>query len=495
MSRRLLIVDPMATNRIALKAALLAALYDVACAETGAGALERIGAESFDLVLAAGQLPDMTGAGLCRHLRDGDDDPPPVLLLDDAPCAATALDALEAGAEARLCRPLRADWLLAHIRSILRARDVKAELRRRDATACQLGFADDAAPFAAAGRVILIGPADRAATDLCDALAAGTGHRVAIMPEREALSMDPATAAAPDLFVLPVPARNAADRLSLLSELRSRQASRHAAVIVLHAGGNRESGARALDLGANDLAVEGCPASELAARIARQLARKRDEDRLRATVDAGLRLAATDPLTGLYNRRFALHHLSDLARGTWASGGGYGVMIVDIDHFKSVNDTHGHIAGDAVLTQVAHRLRDDLRGADLMARIGGEEFLVALPTTTADEAATMAERLRALVADTPLPLAGADPVPVTVSIGAAVGQGPAAQVIEAADRALYAAKSAGRNRVRTAPFPLPEAPCSAPSAGTRHSRTAGTWPESGSPAPSGPPHDQLPRGA
>jgi len=166
-----------------------------------------------------------------------------------------------------------------------------------------------------------------------------------------------------------------------------------------------------------------------------------------------LRLALVDPLTGLYNRRHAIPELRAIAARAEQTGCGYGVMVVDLDRFKLVNDHHGHAAGDAVLVEVARRLSANLREGDLLARIGGEEFLIALPGSTAPEAQLVAERLCHAVEETPIRLASGLGLSVTVSIGVAVSvprtSAPAMidAVVEAADLALLEAKGAGRNQV------------------------------------------------
>jgi len=186
------------------------------------------------------------------------------------------------------------------------------------------------------------------------------------------------------------------------------------------------------------------------------LRRKRADDRLRASVQDGLRLAVIDPLTGLYNRRYAAARLTAIAEAAAAEGGEFAVMVVDLDRFKSVNDHWGHAAGDAVLVEVARRLGQSLRSGDLLARIGGEEFLAALPATGLTEGRIVAERLCHAVEETPVQLPGGAGIAVTVSIGLAVGRAPGAGVplrdtmrdtVDRADRALLAAKSAGRNQV------------------------------------------------
>jgi diguanylate cyclase (GGDEF)-like protein len=133
-------------------------------------------------------------------------------------------------------------------------------------------------------------------------------------------------------------------------------------------------------------------------------------------------------------------------------------MLVDIDHFKKVNDNHGHHVGDQVLKQVAEMLGSELRGVDLLARYGGEEFMLLLPDTTRDDGAAIAKRLCANVARQPFTCDGDQRVKVTVSIGVACLEGersylptPGMWLFQQADAALYAAKQAGRNRVEIAP--------------------------------------------
>jgi diguanylate cyclase (GGDEF)-like protein len=161
-------------------------------------------------------------------------------------------------------------------------------------------------------------------------------------------------------------------------------------------------------------------------------------------------LAATDALTGLFNRRVFDVRLAEEVQRTRRFGQFFSLLLLDIDHFKRINDRHGHMFGDQVLRRLADVLRAQMREVDVVARFGGEEFVVVLPGTDATGAQQMAERLRASIAATDFAFGEQAPVPVTVSVGTASFPEDAASgadLLAHADVALYQAKANGRNRV------------------------------------------------
>jgi two-component system cell cycle response regulator len=178
--------------------------------------------------------------------------------------------------------------------------------------------------------------------------------------------------------------------------------------------------------------------------------RKRYMDALRTRLDQSLELAVTDPLTGLYNRRFLVAQLGPLVQRAQCGGGPLSVMAIDLDHFKKVNDTFGHNVGDEVLKEFAMRLASNVRPSDFACRIGGEEFVVIMPATTGDVGCLAAERLRRHICGAPFHVsAPIERLDVSVSIGVAECQAgdDADSLLKRADDGLYEAKRAGRNRV------------------------------------------------
>ncbi|MBT9382976.1 diguanylate cyclase [Pseudooceanicola sp. CBS1P-1] len=166
--------------------------------------------------------------------------------------------------------------------------------------------------------------------------------------------------------------------------------------------------------------------------------------------ETALALAAeTDSLTGLNNRRAFDRVLHEQVDKLGTPGNGFALMMLDVDHFKRFNDTHGHLAGDEALRQVAESLASEARESDMVFRYGGEEFAVVLPGLRAEDAFSAAERVRQTVARRGVVLPGGERIAATVSIGvvAPLSAGSSEQVVARADRALYAAKSGGRNQV------------------------------------------------
>ncbi|HRK35745.1 MAG TPA: GGDEF domain-containing protein, partial [Candidatus Hydrogenedentes bacterium] len=178
------------------------------------------------------------------------------------------------------------------------------------------------------------------------------------------------------------------------------------------------------------------------------------------------RLSQTDFLTQVYNRSAIVRRLSEELSRSARGAGPLALYILDIDHFKTINDTYGHAAGDQVLVEVARRLREQCRTYDATGRYGGEEFVIVAPGPLAEEIGAVGERIRQSIASTPI-LADGREIPVTASIGGVwIAAGVSSQVdtvVKQADELLYQAKHGGRNRVVTGTLGATAEPISAPS--------------------------------
>lgn len=455
MSGRILIADSMATNRIVLKVRLAEARYETLFAADAASCLRMATENAPDVILLDRALPDMDGTDLVRRLRANPvtrELPVVMIMAGDDP--AQRLAALRAGADDMLTKPFDEPVLMARLRCLLRSRDNGIDRQAQTAALGAIGVAEAAQPFEPAGRFVLVSERPESALRWRKELGAHLPERLQILTRDEALASD--TTGAPDVYAIDADLGSAGSGLRLMSDLRCRSGSRHAAICMILPEAGGTSAAMAFDLGADDLVAPGVDPAELALRLRALLRRKRQGDRRRASLEDGLRLAMIDPLTGLYNRRFALAQLGHLLSEGEASGEGVAVMVIDLDRFKSVNDRWGHAAGDAVLAEVAARLGSTLREGDLLARIGGEEFLVALPRATLAEAQRRAEALREAVHHPTVALPDGGQLAVTVSIGLALSGPPAAaprsgdrvaDLIDRADRALLSAKADGRNQV------------------------------------------------
>lgn len=458
MAGDILIIDSVATNRIVLKVKLLAAQYRVRPCATIAEAKAEIAASLPDLIMVETCHNQAETLAFCRDLKRATSTSViPIIATGGFATPADRVNALQAGADDVLNKPFDDQVLQARIRSLLRARDARQELRMRDGTRTALGFAEAGSQFTARASLTIASDGADMANRLSDqAQLIGNPDITGVMLDQILNEQDRLPKA--DLFIIDFRSGLAEDTLlfRLLSELRSRSHTRHTSLLVLLPEQARAAGAMALDLGANDVVATAVDDTEIALRAKTLIRAKQEADALRLTVESGLEAAITDPLTGLFNRRYALPHLTRLSAESQKSGRQFAIMVLDLDHFKAINDTYGHKAGDDVLRQLGRRLQDNLRAVDLLARIGGEEFLVAIPNSDAVHARTAAERLCTLISSAPF-FVGPDHTEVTVTMSVGVSLSNAEEAVElpqdledlvnAADLALFDAKNAGRNTV------------------------------------------------
>ena len=460
MHGRILIIDDVATNRIIYKVKLGDAFYEPLLAANGQSGLAMARAERPDLILLDLILPDMPGSDVLRALRaDPVTRPIPVIVLTGSCDPEARMAALAAGADDVMSKPVSDQMLMARVRNLLRARGETGFISSAWGMPAHsvLGLAEAPEGFQSLGTVALVASQPETALRWKLEVQGHMRDRLVVMTRDQAMSVSADGGgdglAVPDVFVIEADLDGSGGGLRLMSELDSRSATRHCATCIVTPEAAGESAAMAFDMGADDVVSRSIAARELALRLHILIRRKRQSDTVRATVEDGLRLAVIDPLTGIYNRRYAMPRLAGIAAQAAQDGSDFAVMVVDLDRFKDVNDGFGHAAGDCVLSEVAHRLSENLRMSDLLARIGGEEFLVALPQTGFEDAQRVADRLCAVIAETPIRLPSGQTLQITASIGVALGTSRDDQpedvpaLIDRADQALLHSKAAGRNQV------------------------------------------------
>ncbi len=451
MTARVLVVDDIVTNIKLLEARLAAEYFEVVTATNGPQAITICEQGQCDIVLLDVMMPGMDGLEVCRWLKTNPRTAHiPVIIVTALDQPSDRVAGLEAGADDFLTKPVNDISLITRVRSLVRLKTLTDELMMRAATSSEIGLEDVLDPTSLmdeGGKVLLVE----------DSAATVERIKQALVPlslvdhendPQEALFR--AAEGDYDLVVISLNLKQI-DGLRLCSHLRSLDRTRALPILVIVDPEDNVRLMRALDLGVNDYLVRPIDRNELQARVRTQIRRKRFSDRLRDSVQSTMEMAVTDGLTGLHNRRYLERHLGTLVRQATAREKPLSVLILDIDHFKSINDTYGHAAGDEVLREFSRRVRKAVRGIDLACRLGGEEFVVAMPDTDAALALLVGERLRQKIAGEPFATGeGGVSINVTVSIGICSLTSPddtADALVRRADAALYLAKREGRNRV------------------------------------------------
>ncbi len=454
MPARVLVVDDILANVKLLEARLSAEYFDVVTAMSGPEALDVCARTQCDIVLLDVMMPGMDGFEVCRRLKaDPATHHVPIVIITALDQPADRIEGLEAGADDFLTKPVSDVALFARVRSLTRLKMMTDELRMRAVSGHQIGMeavaADTILDDGLNGRVLVVDDKAASRERIERALRDRQNVEFEASPE-EALFR--ATEDEYDLLIVSL-AFAEFDALRLCSQLRSMEKTRHLPILLIAEQEDTGRVLRGLDMGVNDYVLRPIDPNELIARVMTQIRRKRYADRLRTNYQQSLELALTDPLTGLYNRRYMETHIETLAERARQSHRPFSLVMLDIDHFKPVNDTYGHDAGDEVLREFALRIQHNLRGIDLACRFGGEEFVIVMPDADIATAQAVGERLRAYVAAAPFLVSnGETRLDVTISVGVSTrldGDRPE-MILKRADEALYRAKRSGRNRVVTA---------------------------------------------
>jgi two-component system, cell cycle response regulator len=451
MTARVLVVDDILANVRLLEAKLTAEYFDVVTAMNGLDALESIQRTKPDIILLDVMMPGIDGIEVCKRIKaDAATQHIPVVMVTALDQPEDRVRGLEAGADDFLTKPVNDISLFCRIKSLVRLKMLTDELRVRSASSNAMGVIarDDFRDSEQDGRILLVETRDTSA----ERISAAFEGRHNVMRVTDHVQAMQAVQDAVEPFELVIVSFDKAqyDGLRLCSQLKTTESARQTPILIIVDPDDQPSLLRALDMGVNDYLMRPVDRQELKARVSTQIRRFRYTERLRSSVKASIEMAITDPLTGLYNRRYLETHLNHLIEHYVNRGKALCVVSVDVDFFKAINDSHGHDVGDKVLQELSVRLKANTRSIDLCCRVGGEEFIMVLPNTATDLSSRIAERLRRAVASKSFEVGLAQSVPVTISVGVASLQGPEEtleRLLKRADQALYAAKREGRNKV------------------------------------------------
>ncbi len=456
MTARILVVDDIPANVKLLEVKLTAEYFDVVTAANAQSAMELARSEAPDLILSDVMMPGIDGFELCRQLKaDPETNHIPLVMVTALSDVSDRVRGLEAGADDFLTKPVNDIALFARVRSLARLKQMMDELRVRQAASGNsevLTEADlESAGLLKDARVLLADSSDTLAGKVTAYLGEDGYQTHHVKSGREALVM--AQAESFDLLIVSLHLGQE-DGLRLCSQFRSQDDTRHMPILLLLDEEDLPRLPKGLEIGVTDYLIKPIDRNELRARTKTQIRRRRYHDQLREMLQRSVALAYTDTLTGVYNRRYMNAHLDRKIMEIAESVKPVSVMMFDIDHFKSINDSHGHKAGDEVLCELARRVSRGVRDIDLVSRYGGEEFVIVMPDADVAVAVNVAERVRDLVGSKPFAVSGASaPLNVSVSIGVATTSDPTEtteSLIGRADEALYRAKGRGRNCVNSA---------------------------------------------
>ena len=451
MTGLILVVDDVPANVKLLEAKLTNEYYDVVTARDGYEGIEQTIKHKPDLVLLDVMMPGIDGFETCRRIKkDPEISHIPVVMVTALNEKSDRLQGLESGADDFITKPINDTALFARVRNLIRIKVLIDELRLRDQSGAQMGIMDELVSGeldVSDAEVVVIDDDIVQSKRAIDALQKEYKARAFATAEEatEHLKQHPA-----DMVVISTLMAET-DGLRLATQFKAIDSLRHVPTMMLVDEDDMALMLKALDLGVNDYLMTPLDTNEMLARVKTQLRRKRYQDALKSNYKESVSMAITDGLTKLYNRHYLDTHLNNLVESSLQNGKNMSIALMDMDHFKSVNDTYGHDVGDEILIQLSKVIVDSTRSADLVARYGGEEFVVLMPETDFQSAYDVSERIRATVEATQFKVShDIGILNKTVSVGVATihhGGDTPEKMLKRADNALYVCKDMGRNQV------------------------------------------------
>jgi two-component system cell cycle response regulator len=448
MPGRILVADSSVNNRISLNATLTSEYFEAICVTDAKSVSQAVLKFQPDVILMAVNLGPDDGYAVCKKLKLNPFSAHiPVVLYASKVEQVDWSNALLNLVDDVHLYPQDKATLISRLRLLYRQKVELDSLKTHANAADQFGFNDITVEFPSGrlikSKVALINHRTQTTAFNLDPIVGGS---YPLSFDCKPSDVNPNT----DLIIL----QNADAQCRLLSDFQESANTKNIPVMSLVDRPANAQVKRLYELGSQECLLSTSPPSQINARAQSLIAVNQHKSKLRGLLNERVKQACFDPLTNLYNRRHAQQYLSKYFQQAQKGDNSLVALMLDIDKFKSVNDTLGHIGGDAILKQIAERLSENVRRVDMVARVGGEEFLILIPNASMKRALEIAERLRLLVEEKPFEVnASKLQQNITVSIGIAKRSKRhkyASDLINCADQALYKAKEKGRNCVYVA---------------------------------------------
>ncbi|MCT4574815.1 MAG: PleD family two-component system response regulator [Alphaproteobacteria bacterium] len=453
MFGKILVVDDSPVNLKLMEKKLKDEYYDVLLASSGEEALQLIEDNRPDLILLDVVMPGMNGYEVCQTIKNNPETfYLPVMMVTSMEDKDSKVKGLEVGADDILTKPVDDVALFARLNSLLRLKMMAEQwIIRETALQDKTVLPDHLDMYFGKkckySHIMVVGSDDKELVQLKSPLKEKRYKVIYTknIDEVEVLSEQKKM----DLFVisLSVGGENA---LRLSSKIKSKELNKNTPILIVGEEDDKKVFIKALEIGCNDYIVSPFNNHEYLARTYTQLKKNKYQQQLEKNYKKSLSLVSVDELTGLSNRRYLYSYLENMFEEMKTKEQSIAVLMIDIDDFKGVNDTYGHLIGDEVLVEFASRLKGEFRDFDLIARYGGDEFIAVIPYIDEKKAREIAERVRKVISDKPFALTS-DPykLDINISVGLTLTKDfyrTAEDVIEDADKALYEAKRTGRNK-------------------------------------------------
>ncbi len=447
---KILVVDDEPLNVKLISAMIPSEHYETASAYSGDEALKLVRDFQPDLILLDIMMPGLNGYDLTRILKSNTESSDiPIVLITAFSGSEYEIKGLEAGADEFLNKPVNKTELLTRAKSLIRLRQYKEQIKSRTCSIKSVTSNIDENNCLENTELnlptVLIVEDNKVDAKLLQRYLHGEPYQIKHASNGEnAISRSRQERIDVILLDLLLPGKSG---FEVCSTLKEKENTQNIQIVAITGLSDLESRLKGLELGVDDYLIKPVNMHILRTRVKALVKKKALLDRLCEKYEMAVHSAITDKLTGLYNRRYFDHFLDFEIKRTSRQKASLALLMLDIDNFKIINDTLGHLFGDKILNKLGDIIKSIIRETDLAARYGGEEFSIVMSNTGLEEATESAERLRKAISEYNFDITNC---PITVSIGIALYPSDSSSLqdlLSNADRALYRAKHEGKNRV------------------------------------------------